>query len=210
MSKKAPGPFPQPAPPLNLHPSGPELPAASALAASPEQATKLAMDDEFGGEEHRSFPRALIRVPFTLTIGEGEDLRFSATLSSYNLSVSGAFLLSTFFLPAGTEVNVRFQLEPKEAPVLARAEILRRERTDPRTGQGRTGLAIRFTEFFGQTEVTLAKLFLGERLRGFAEHYLTSKRAVSLRSELERVIDALAAWELLKVTRDDDVWRGGN
>jgi len=89
--------------------------------------------------------------------------------------------------------------------VEARAEILRQESEADRTG--RTGLGIRFLEFFRQTEVTLARLFLGEQLRKFAEGYLSSHRARSLSSELDRVVDALAAWELLKVTSPNDPWR---
>lgn len=159
------------------------------------------------GSEHRQFPRARMSVPFKVWIGETANLRFSAQLPSANVSVSGAFLESTFFLPIGTEIRVSFSLEAGAAPVDARAEIVREERPDDRTGQGRSGFGIRFVEFFGQTEVTLAKLFLGEQLRGFAEEYLSSKRARSLTSELDRVVDALAAWELLKVTTPGDPWR---
>ncbi len=207
MPRKAPSTLPPI--PSAARPSSPPLPAASSLPVPPRPATRLAMDDEFGGDEHRSFPRALIRVPFALTIGDGPDVRFSATLFSRNLSVSGAFLESTFFLPVGTLVNASFPLDPKDEPVRARAEVLRRDES-VKPIPGLSGIAVRFTEFFGQTEVALAKLFLGDRLRDFAERYLASKRAVSLRSELDRVIDALAAWELLKVTRTEDIWRGGN
>jgi hypothetical protein len=161
-------------------------------------------------DEHRQFPRARLAVPFTLTVEHDGELCFSAKLSSATLSVSGAFLDSTFFLPVGTEVSVSFSLDGIETPVLARALIVRQERPDPRTGQGRSGLAIRFVEFFGQTEVTLAKLFLGDRLRGFAEAYLKSKRAQGLRNEFERVVDALAAWELTKVTSSENLWRSSD
>jgi hypothetical protein len=209
MPRKAPIP---PPPAATTRPSAPPLPAASSLPLAPHMTAKLTMD-EFGGEEHRSFPRARIRVPFLLTIGKGPDVRFSATLFSRNLSVSGAFLESTFFLPVGTLVDATFPLDPQEEPVRVRAEVLRRhDAPKAQAGPASTGIAVRFTEFFGQTEVTLAKLFLGDRLRDFAERYLASKRAVSLRRELDRVIDALAAWELLKVTRPrtEDLWRGGN
>jgi hypothetical protein len=46
------------------------------------------------------------------------------------------------------------------------------------------------------------------RLRSFAEEYLQSRRARSLPNELERVVDVLAAWELLKATSPGDPWRG--
>jgi hypothetical protein len=144
-------------------------------------------------------------VPFRLWIGEGEQRKFSARLSSANISVSGAFLESTFFLPVGSELSVSFELDPEEDPVLARAEILRQETPDGQ-GRGRSGFALRFVEFFEQSEVTLAKLFLGEKLRDFAEGYLNSKRAKSLDNEFDRCVDALAAWELKKVTTSADAW----
>lgn len=158
------------------------------------------------GEEHRKFPRARLGVRFECRIGEKPDLKFSASLTSRNLSVSGAFLESSFFLPIGTELRVSFVLEDSAEPVEARAQIAREERPDPRTAGGRSGFAIRFVEFFGQTEVTLARLFLGEQLRAFAGDYLGSRRAKSLTSELDRVVDALAAWELMKVTQPGDPW----
>ncbi len=161
--------------------------------------------DPNDGPEHRKFPRAVMRVAFRVWVGEPDDLRFEATLRSGNVSVSGAFLESTFFLPVGTEVRASFALDPEEAPVLARAQIIRVE-TPGRDGKGRSGFALRFTEFFEQTEVTLARLFLGARLQAFAKDYLASKRARSLSSELDRCVDALAAWELQKVTSSDSPW----
>jgi hypothetical protein len=123
------------------------------------------------------------------------------------VSVSGAFLESTFFLPMDTELRVRFSLEEGAAPVEARARIVREERPR-REGEDASGFGIRFEEFYGQTEVSLARLFLDMRLRTFAEEYLRSNRARGLPNELERVVDALAAWELLKANNPTDTWRG--
>jgi hypothetical protein len=89
--------------------------------------------------------------------------------------------------------------------VEARVEVLRQETETDRTG--RTGMGLRFLEFFRQTEVALARLFLGEQLRKFAEGYLGSPARPVATSELDRVVDALAAWELMKVTSPDDPWR---
>ncbi|HYH98437.1 PilZ domain-containing protein [Hyalangium sp.] len=155
--------------------------------------------------EHRHFPRALLATRFELWREEGGRRSFSATLMSQNVSVSGAFLESTFFMPMGTQLQVRFSLDEGAEAVQARAEIIREERSG--TG-GRSGFGIRFVEFSGQTEVSLARLFLGMRLRDFAEEYLQSRRARSLPNELERVVDVLAAWELLKASSPSDPWQG--
>jgi hypothetical protein len=156
--------------------------------------------------EHRHFPRARLATNFELWIDEGGARRFTATLRSANVSVGGAFLESTFFLPMDTELRVRFSLEEGAAPVEARARIVREQR--PRREDDPTGFGIRFEEFYGQTEVSLARLFLDMRLRTFAEEYLRSNRARGLPNELERVVDALAAWELLKANNPTDTWRG--
>lgn len=163
----------------------------------------LALETGVAGSEHRGFPRVKVAVPFLMWIGEASDRRFQASLTSVNLSVSGAFLESSYFLPTGTELTVRFDLG--DGPVEATAEIVREERPDA-SGKGRSGLALRFLHFFGQTEVTLARLFLGKQLLEFAKEYLTTARARGLTSELERVVDALAAWELLKVSKPRDTW----
>lgn len=158
-------------------------------------------------DEHRGFPRVERAVQFALMIGEGAARTFSATLRSRNLSVSGAFLQSTFFLPVGTELRVSFEVDAEEEPVQARAEIVREQRPDSSDSERGAGFGIRFLEFYGQTEVTLAKLFLGRKLRAFAQSYLQSKRARTLDGELDRVVDALAAWELLNITTASDPWK---
>lgn len=180
-----------------LPPRGPALRGPMVTAVPPDASEP----------EHRPFPRAEFgtRVECWMDDGQG-GRRFSASLKSLNVSISGAFLESTFFLPVGTQFNVRFALEEGAEPVQARAEIVREERgTGP---NGRTGIGIRFVEFTGQTEVSLARLFLGMKLRAFAEEYLQSRRARALPNELERVVDVLAAWELLKATTPGDPWRG--
>jgi hypothetical protein len=166
------------------------------------------LDLRESGPEHRQFPRAKLQVPVALRIGEGEDTRFSASLWSANVSVSGVYVESSFFLPIGTELELSFQLSPDADPVRCRAEVLRDERPNSRTGEGQSGMGLRFLAFHGQTEVTLARLFLAERLRAFAESYLGSPRASGIGDELDRVIDALAAWELQKVSSPSDPWRG--
>jgi hypothetical protein len=175
--------------------------AFAAAAARPGRA-----GGEDDTDEHRGFPRIATQTSFSLWIGDGSERRFAASLRALNLSVSGAFLQSSFFLPMRTELRVSFVLDQSDEPVQARAQIVREERGDSRSASGKTGFGIRFLEFYGQTEVTLAKLFLGQGLRAFVQQYLQSKRARSLGSELERTVDSLAAWELLRVTTARDPW----
>ncbi len=156
-------------------------------------------------EEHRGFPRLPLAVRVAVTRGRPEAPDFSAYLQSENLSVSGAFLRSTFFLPMGTEFSVAFQLSANGEWVRARAVLVRHQQ-----GAGvSSGFGIHFEEFFGQTEVALARLFLNAQLEAFADDYLASTRAKTFKTERERVVDALAAWELLKIGQGNDIWKGG-
>ena len=155
--------------------------------------------------EHGQFPRARLVTRFDVWIDSDQERRFTASLRSANVSVGGAFLESTFFLPVGTELRVRFRLEEGGAPVEARARIVREQRGDAARGLT-SGFGIHFEEFYGQTEVAMARLFLDTRLRTFVQDYLQSARARSLPNELERVVDALAAWELLKANTPTEVW----
>lgn len=187
----------------------PALPALDARKANTvADAARPIIEMNQGEAEHRQFPRAQLATRFEVWVdGEGGTRRFSATFTSVNVSISGAFLHSTFWLPMGTVLGVRFSLEPGAPQVQARAEIVREERGDG--PGGRSGFGIRFIDFSGQTEVSLARLFVGMRLRAFAEEYLKSQRARGLPNELERVVDVLAAWELLKATTAAaDPWGG--
>jgi hypothetical protein len=135
-------------------------------------------------------------VRVEVTRGRAEAPDFSAFLQSDNLSVSGAFLRSTFFLPIGTDLRIGFRLGETGERVKARAVLVRHQQ-----GQGMpSGFGIHFEEFFDQTEVALARLFLDAQLEAFADDYLASARVKTFKTERDRVIDALAAWELLKIS----------
>lgn len=194
-------PPPRPAFPFSAFPAKPPAsrgffpPAVQARSPGPEEV------------EHRRFPRAGLVTPFALWIDEAGARRFTATLRSVNVSVGGAFLESTFFLPLDTELRVRFSLAPDSPAVEARARVVREHR--PRGDTLPSGFGIHFEEFYNQTEVALARLFLDARLRAFAQEYLASPRARGLPDGLERVVDALAAWELLKAQTSADTWRDG-
>jgi hypothetical protein len=183
-------------------------------SAAKEKAPKRRVvlnESNFGGEEHREFPRAVLEVPMAVWIGAGADRTFSATLRSENISVSGAFLRSTFFLPIKTEVNVRFSIDDDSDPVEAKGIIVREERSGDEKG-GRSGFGVQFVSFSGQSDVKLARLFLGDQVMEFVEEYLDSKRAKGLGSELERVVDTLVAWELQKVSGNKEPvnpWKRG-
>ena len=152
------------------------------------------------GVEHRGFPRRPMELVVGLRQGPAGAPSFAATLRSDNVSMSGIFLRSTYFLPVGTLFDLSFRLPAEEQPVAVRARLVRHQ-----DGDG-SGLGLEFEEFSGQSEIAMARLFLDEKVRDFAERYLGSGRAKSLKSEGARLVDALAAWELEKVTHEVDPW----
>ncbi|OJH39642.1 PilZ domain-containing protein [Cystobacter ferrugineus] len=198
-------PLGRPVSPFPARPASPFRFSSTPVASRPPSAPLIGVGSE-EEVEHRRFPRAQLATSFELWIDEGGERRFTATLRSVNVSVGGAFLESTFFLPLSTELRVRFSLAPGAAPVEARALVVREQRS--MGDEMPSGFGIHFEEFYGQTEVALARLFLDLRLRAFAEEYLASPRARGLSDGLERVVDALAAWELLKAHSSTDMWRG--
>src|SRR5262245_979761 len=106
----------------------------------------MAKADTSGGE-HRAFPRVPMEAKFALSIERDGELLFSAVLASDNLSVSGVFLRSTFFLPVGTDVGVSFNLDAELPTVFARATVVRIERPEPRHPDS-GGMGLRFLEFY--------------------------------------------------------------
>ena len=142
-------------------------------------------------------PRAQLTVPFELSIADKTGTRFKARLPSRDLSVSGAFLESSYYLPIGTRLEVSFQLDEGTSPLTAVAEIVRHE-GEGRDGPG--GFALRFVEFKGDARVAVTELMLGERLSDFTERYLKSRRARAFASGTEQIVDLLASWELFKAT----------
>ncbi len=145
-------------------------------------------------------PRARLAVPFRLCIGEGADTRFSARLPSRDLSVSGAFLESSFFLPVGTRLRVSFQVDEDAPPLEASAEIVRNQPPGEGGDGAEGGFALRFFEFHGAARVAITELVLGEQLRDFTARYRKSRRAAALETDEERWVDLIASWELFKAT----------
>ena len=101
-------------------------------------------------------------------------------------------------------MSVRFQVEPAGPAVEARVDVLRHETENDRTG--RAGMGLRFLEFFRQTEVILARLFLGQRLRPSPRATCIHPRPLARNGARpgRRRARRLGA---PKVTSPDDPWR---
>jgi hypothetical protein len=146
--------------------------------------------------ELRQHPRASLVTKAKLSFS-GNGRSFQASLASQDVSLGGIFFESEFALKLGSQLDVRFELPDGSGVVEASGLIVRVERYDDRSGKGRSGFAVRFTEFQNDGGVVLASLFLAPRLRQFASRYLKERiRHRRGMSELDRLVDALVVWEL--------------
>jgi len=155
----------------------------------------------------RRFPRAGLNVKVHLSVGEGKDRSFEATLPSRDISVSGVFFESTFFLKIGQEVDVSFRLPPQNRQVRARGRVVRVEQMEEGP-KPRTGFAVRFESYYDSSEVVLANYFLAPALREFIEAYARRTRLRLRDEEMAQVVDIMSAWELEKMNEPSDVlWK---
>jgi hypothetical protein len=154
------------------------------------------------GDPRRQYPRAEIQVRSRLSIADDPTRFFEASLPTVNLSVGGMFLESSFFLKIGTQLTIELQLPAKGRAVKVKGEVVRVEST----AQGQSGFAVRFTEYFEGSQITLATHFLSPVLREFLSQYAKEHRFDASPEYLTHTADVLAAWELKKAELGGDVW----
>jgi hypothetical protein len=157
------------------------------------------------GKEARKYPRAELNVKAHLSMQGDRSRFFEATLPIANISVGGMFLESTFFVKVGTLLEVTLELPPHDRKVHVRAQVVRIE-TMTSNGVGKSGFALRFTEYLDGSEVVLATHFLAPVLREFTEEYVREHRIRADAKYLQQMADVLAAWELKKAEIGNDVW----
>lgn len=166
-------------------------------------------------QTRRSYPRDGVSTRVLLklhTAKDGKDNRrsFEATLPLKDLSISGAFVESTFFLKVGTLLSAQLALPSTAEPIQVDAEVVRVQQQA--NAQARPGFALRFVRYQGNSHVELATYFLTPVLRGFVvEHAKKSGLPTDL-SYVAQTCQLLAAWELKKASLESDVWelaRGG-
>ena len=148
-------------------------------------------------ETRRRFPRAELRVQAHLSLCKDPRRQFEATLPTSDISVGGIFFESTFTLKLGTQLEVQLVLPPSDRPVRVRGMVVRVETMQP-GGRGKSGFAVKFTEYLDNSEVVLANYFLAPKLREFIQEYARRNRFRPDAAYLAHMADLLSAWELKK------------
>jgi hypothetical protein len=156
-------------------------------------------------ETRRRFPRADLRVKARLSLSRDPKRQFEATLPTADISVGGIFFESSFLLKLGMQLDVSLELPPSARPVRARGSVVRVE-TMQADGKGKTGFAIKFSEYLDNSEVVLANYFLAPVLREFIQGYAKKNRFRASAEYLAHSADLLSAWELKKA--EDGGMRG--
>jgi hypothetical protein len=156
----------------------------------------------------RRYPRAQAQLKATLKVTGNAKTQFEATLRTVDIGIGGLFFESTFFLKIGQRVDVELDLPPHNRHVHCRGRVIRVERLDER-GKVRSGFAVKFDEYLGQSEVILANYFMAPVLRRFLQQYGKQHKLMLSTAEQDAQLDVLAAWELWKATMGDDLIWGG-
>jgi hypothetical protein len=157
-------------------------------------------------KNQRQYPRAPIRVKARLTMGPPGSPQFEATLNTRDVSVSGIFFESSFFLKVGQTVDVQLDLPPDNREVSARGRVVRIETRDHR-GKEASGFAVHFQQFFDSSEVVLANYFMSEVLKKFVEEYARRRKVRFSSAEMGAILDVLASWELSQSLHKVEVWQ---
>ncbi|RLB58820.1 MAG: PilZ domain-containing protein [Deltaproteobacteria bacterium] len=148
------------------------------------------------GAERRRFPRRPADIKVKLRAWRRDDVVFEATLPTQDLSIGGIFLQSEFFIKPGTRLRAEFQLEEGSELVAVEGVVVRQERVVAGSRRVRSGFAIQFVDYLEDAKQVLARHFLAPAVREFVEKYLRSGRPRKLRSEDDRLVDVVVAWEL--------------
>lgn len=149
--------------------------------------------------DKRQFPRAKERIPVQLSIDSGRK-EFKALIYSTDISLTGIFFSSEFFLKVGTELDLSFTMPNDDRTVNARGVIVREVRldSDKRTLNNKSGFAVRFTDYYADAKTILASSFLFAELDEFVRDFLT-KRTNRPRNEEDQLREIIIAWEVSKI-----------
>ncbi|MEE8409217.1 MAG: PilZ domain-containing protein [Myxococcota bacterium] len=148
----------------------------------------------------RRFARAKESLPIKLTFADGKR-EFEATVYSADISVSGIFLATEFFLKAGAELDLEFTMPNDDRAVRTRGIIVREVRLEESSGRAKTtvsGFAMRFIEYYADAKTVLASAFLIVELDDFIDDYL-ERRSLKRRTEREQLKDVIVGWEVGKM-----------
>jgi hypothetical protein len=154
------------------------------------------------GIDQRRHPRVeknlQVRI-FKNAKGAKKGVDFQASVKTRDISAGGMFIASTFFLKKGAEVEVEFKLPPAPMPLHVTGEILH-----PSDSPGRTGFAIRFTEFHGDAEIYLRAFLVRGDVHNFVSSFAAKNLSSVPRADHIKLVEMIIRWEILQEGLRDD------
>jgi hypothetical protein len=146
---------------------------------------------EGGHDEKRRFRRVKKDLKIRLTTQDGRGY-LEATLRSEDMSLSGMFLRSTFFLPEKTKVRIELDA-PWGESATAEGFIARVVRDGPTTGLG-----VQFSNLDEGSLTDLVRIFVGDHIHAYVTAFA---RRVGKGADPAVLFDAILGWELARVKR---------
>ena len=146
---------------------------------------------EGSGAERRRFQRLAKEMKVRLFAGGGEQTYLECNLRSVDVSLSGVFLRSTFFLPQGSLVRLEIDT-PWGHAAEARGQVARVAREGELTG-----FAIQFERLEHDALKDLVCLFIGDRIDDFVERFAKTHKGEACSALLW---DGILAWELERLS----------
>lgn len=147
----------------------------------------------------RRFPRARERIPVQLTLDDGKR-RFKATVYTVDISLTGVFFSTKFYLKTGMMLDLEFKMPNDDRVVRTRGIIIREVRLDERQKRSKlqSGFAMRFIEYHADAKAVLAASFMIAELDEFISDYLY-RRSKKPKNEKDQLRDVVIAWEVGKM-----------
>lgn len=146
---------------------------------------------EGAGPEKRRYERVRQELPVRLYAGKAKDSYLEASLRTVDVSLSGMFLRSTFFLPEDIPVRVEVDA-PWDTTAVVHGRIARvdRDGVEP-------GFAIEFDSLDPESLKDLVCLFAGEHVERFVRGFLPGQKN---REPQTLLWEGIVAWELARLS----------
>jgi hypothetical protein len=141
-------------------------------------------------DERRRFPRVQKDLPIRLFAGHDKAPSLECTLRSEDMSLSGIFLRSTFFLPEG--MPVRIELEAPWGQLASVHGVVARVVRDGAV----TGFGIHFTNLDADALTDLVCIFVGDHIQQFVADFAKRHKGGV---DTNVISEALLAWELARL-----------
>jgi hypothetical protein len=149
------------------------------------------------GSDKRRFPRATEHMSVRLFMAD-DTREFEATVYTADISLTGAFFITEFFLKPGTVLDLEFHMPTDDRVVHTRGVIVREVHVQDGGKGVVSGFAMRFTEYFADAKTVLATAFLAADMDDFIDDYLR-RRTAKPKGEHDLIREAIVTWEVGKM-----------